>query len=64
MASRLMRSLQVTSLTLPQTVIAAGDSQTLDRILSNAGLDKLDLDSRTEAIKADSNKAGNKISEW
>jgi hypothetical protein len=47
-----------------QTVIAAGDRQALDRILSNAGLEKSDLDSLTEAIKADGKKPGNKISEW
>jgi hypothetical protein len=47
-----------------QKIIAVGDRQALDRVLSSAGLDKSDLDSLTEAIQADGKKPGNKISEW
>ncbi len=47
-----------------QTVIAVGDRQALDRILSSAGLDKSDLDSLTEAIQVDGKKPGNKVREW
>jgi hypothetical protein len=47
-----------------QTVIAVGDRQALDRVLSSVGLDKSDLDSLTEAIQVDGKKPGNKVSEW
>lgn len=46
------------------TVIIAGDRKTLDAILSQAGLDKGDLDSLTEAIQTDGAKPGNKVGEW
>jgi AbiTii len=47
-----------------QTVIAVGDRQALDKVLSSAGLDKSDLDSLTEAIQVDGKKPGNKVREW
>jgi len=47
-----------------QTVIAVGDRQALDRVLSSAGLDKSDLDSLTEAIQVDGKKPGNRVREW
>jgi len=47
-----------------QTVIAVGDRQALDRVLSSAGLDKSDLDSLTEAIQVDGKKPANKVREW
>jgi len=52
------------SSTQSETVINVGDRQALDRILSNAGLDKPDLDSLTQAMEADGNKPGGKVGEW
>jgi hypothetical protein len=46
------------------TVIAIGDRKALDRVLTDAGLDKQDLDALTDAIQADGEKPGNKIGEW
>ncbi len=47
-----------------QTFIAVGDRKVLDRVLSNAGLDKFDLDNLTEAIEVDGPKPGNRVGEW
>jgi hypothetical protein len=45
-------------------VITVGDRQALDKVLTGAGLEKQDLDTLTDAVKADGDKPGNKVSEW
>lgn len=47
-----------------QTVIAVGDRKALDKVLTNAGLDKQDLDALTDAIQTDGEKPGNTVGEW
>ncbi|MFZ0636670.1 MAG: hypothetical protein WA755_09170 [Candidatus Acidiferrales bacterium] len=48
-----------------QTTISVGDRQTLDSILSEAGLDESDLRKLTEAIQADGRrKLGAKVTSW
>jgi hypothetical protein len=47
-----------------QTVIAVGDRKALDKALTNAGLDKRDLDALTDAMQNDGDKPGNKVGEW
>jgi hypothetical protein len=47
-----------------QTIIEVGDRKALDAVLSQAGLDRRDLDSLTEAIQVDGKKPGNKVGEW
>ena len=47
-----------------QTVIAVGDRKALDEALTNAGLDRQDLDGLTDAIQTDGAKPGNKVGEW
>jgi AbiTii-like protein len=48
-----------------QTVIIARDRHALDSVLTKAGLDQSDLDSLTEAIKADGQeKPGTTVMEW
>jgi len=47
-----------------QTNIAVGDRKALDAVLSKAGLEKVDLDSLTEAIRIDGKKPGDKVFEW
>jgi AbiTii len=48
-----------------QTVIIAGDRQSLDAALTKAGLDKEDLNELSEAILVDGgSKPGNHVAEW
>jgi hypothetical protein len=47
-----------------QTNITVGDRKALDDLLTKAGLDKPDLDSLTEAMRADGKKPGNKVQAW
>jgi hypothetical protein len=47
-----------------ETVITVGDRDTLDKALTNAGLDKPDLDSLSHALRTDGDKPGNEIGEW
>jgi hypothetical protein len=47
------------------TTIIVGDRRTLDAALTNAGLNKEDLNELSEAILVDGgSKPGNKVSEW
>ena len=47
-----------------QIVITVGDRQGLDKALASAGLEKQDLDTLTDAIKADGDEPRNKVNEW
>jgi hypothetical protein len=47
-----------------QTVIAVGDRQALDRVLTSAGLSSEDVGSLTSAIEADGSKFGVRVGEW
>jgi len=47
-----------------ETVINVGERQALDAVLSKAGLEKADLESLTEAMKADGKEPGSKVGEW
>jgi len=47
-----------------QIVITVGNRQALDKALTGAGLEKQDLETLTDAIKADGDKPGNKVNEW
>jgi hypothetical protein len=47
-----------------QIVINVGDREALDKALTGAGLEKQDLDTLTESIKADGDKPGNTVNEW
>ena len=47
-----------------QNTITAGDRASLDRALLNAGLDKADLESLTQSMKADGNKLGARVMKW
>lgn len=47
-----------------QTVIAVGDRKALDKALTNAGLDKQDLEALTEAMRTDGEKPGIKVGKW
>jgi len=47
-----------------QTAIAVGDRHSLDAAMTQAGLDKSDLDALTEAMHTDGPKPGNKVAAW
>jgi len=47
-----------------QAVIAVGDWPALDKALTGAGLEKQDLGTLSDAIKADGDKPGSKVNEW
>jgi hypothetical protein len=46
------------------TTIVAGDRKTLDAALTKSGMNQSDLNELTEAIQADGNKPGSKVSKW
>lgn len=47
-----------------QIGIAVGDRQSLDRVLSTAGMETRDLDTLTEAIESDGDEPRKKVHEW
>lgn len=47
-----------------QNTITVGDRESLDRALLNAGLDKADLESLSQSMKADGNKLGARVTKW
>lgn len=46
------------------TVIIAGDRKTLDAALTKAGMNQTDLTELSEAIHADGNEVGSKVTKW